>query len=97
MCISSRVHLSFATGQGCGDVDRLQPDHPPYDWFTNPDIKAKFKAKYGYELGVPVNWSAYVRANSNSTHENMKQKKAATPIPLAMSGIKMRTKKRGNE
>ena len=30
-----------------------------YDWFTNPDIKAKFKAKYGYELGVPVNWSAY--------------------------------------
>ena len=30
-----------------------------YDWFTNPDFKAKFKAKYGYELGVPVNWSAY--------------------------------------
>src|SRR6478672_11105798 len=30
-----------------------------YDWFTRPDIKAKFKAKYGYELGVPVNWSAY--------------------------------------
>ena len=22
-------------------------------------IKAAFKAKYGYELGVPVNWSAY--------------------------------------
>lgn len=30
-----------------------------YDWFTNPDIKARFMAKYGYELGVPVNWSAY--------------------------------------
>ncbi|QEX19054.1 ABC transporter substrate-binding protein [Hypericibacter terrae] len=30
-----------------------------YDWFTNPDIKAKFKAAYGYDLGVPVNWSAY--------------------------------------
>ncbi|TCK30227.1 carbohydrate ABC transporter substrate-binding protein (CUT1 family) [Ancylobacter aquaticus] len=30
-----------------------------YDWFTNPDIKAKFKAKYNYELGVPLNWSAY--------------------------------------
>jgi glycerol transport system substrate-binding protein len=29
------------------------------DWFDNPDLKAKFKAKYGYELGVPVNWSAY--------------------------------------
>ncbi|PZQ48315.1 MAG: ABC transporter substrate-binding protein [Rhodovulum sulfidophilum] len=30
-----------------------------YDLFTDPDIKAKFKEKYGYELGVPVNWSAY--------------------------------------
>ncbi len=30
-----------------------------YDWFTNPEIKAKFKAKYKYDLGVPVNWSAY--------------------------------------
>src|SRR5437588_7844545 len=30
-----------------------------YDWFQRPELKAKFKAKYGYELGVPVNWSAY--------------------------------------
>ncbi|SMF18686.1 carbohydrate ABC transporter substrate-binding protein, CUT1 family [Tistlia consotensis] len=30
-----------------------------YDWFTDPKIKAEFKAKYGYDLGVPVNWSAY--------------------------------------
>jgi glycerol transport system substrate-binding protein len=30
-----------------------------YDWFTDPDIKAQFKEKYGYDLGVPVNWSAY--------------------------------------
>ncbi len=30
-----------------------------YDWFTRPDLKAKFKELYGYELGVPVNWSAY--------------------------------------
>jgi glycerol transport system substrate-binding protein len=30
-----------------------------YDWFSDPDLKARFKAKYGYELGVPVNWSAY--------------------------------------
>ena len=29
------------------------------DWFERPDLKAKFKEKYGYELGVPVNWSAY--------------------------------------
>ncbi len=30
-----------------------------YDWFTDPDIKAQFKDIYGYDLGVPVNWSAY--------------------------------------
>ena len=30
-----------------------------YDLFKRPDIKAKFKEKYGYDLGVPVNWSAY--------------------------------------
>jgi len=30
-----------------------------YDWFQRQDFKDKFKAKYGYDLGVPVNWSAY--------------------------------------
>ncbi|MGB4220165.1 MAG: ABC transporter substrate-binding protein, partial [Smithellaceae bacterium] len=30
-----------------------------YDWFKRPEFKKKFKEKYGYELGVPVNWSAY--------------------------------------
>ncbi len=30
-----------------------------YDWFTNPEYKARFRETYGYELGVPVNWSAY--------------------------------------
>ncbi|MCC7700627.1 extracellular solute-binding protein [Janthinobacterium sp. GW460P] len=29
------------------------------DWFARKDLQAKFKAKYGYELGVPQNWSAY--------------------------------------
>ena len=29
------------------------------DWFARQDLKDKFKAKYGYELGVPTNWSAY--------------------------------------
>ena len=29
------------------------------DWFDRQDLKDQFKAKYGYELGVPVNWSAY--------------------------------------
>ncbi|WP_340676601.1 ABC transporter substrate-binding protein [Paraglaciecola sp.] len=29
------------------------------DWFSREDLKKQFFAKYGYELGVPVNWSAY--------------------------------------
>ena len=29
------------------------------DWFDRPELKKKFKDMYGYELGVPVNWSAY--------------------------------------
>ena len=29
------------------------------DWFDRADLQAQFKEKYGYDLGVPVNWSAY--------------------------------------
>lgn len=29
------------------------------DWFDRPDLQEQFKEIYGYELGVPVNWSAY--------------------------------------
>ena len=29
------------------------------DLFARQDLKDKFKAKYGYDLGVPLNWSAY--------------------------------------
>ncbi len=58
------IGLSFTTGPD-GKVYQL-PDQQfanlywfRYDWFTDPAIKAQFQAKYGYELGVPVNWSAY--------------------------------------
>ncbi len=30
-----------------------------YDWFQREDFRKQFKDIYGYELGVPVNWSAY--------------------------------------
>ncbi|MGB6006898.1 ABC transporter substrate-binding protein [Castellaniella sp.] len=30
-----------------------------YDLFNRPDLKEKFKAKYGYDLGVPITWTAY--------------------------------------
>ncbi|MBI1206496.1 MAG: extracellular solute-binding protein [Azospirillum sp.] len=30
-----------------------------YDWFQRADFKKQFQELYGYELGVPVNWTAY--------------------------------------
>ncbi len=29
------------------------------DWFDREDLQTAFQEKYGYPLGVPVNWSAY--------------------------------------
>ncbi len=29
------------------------------DWFERPDLQKRFKEIYGYDLGVPINWSAY--------------------------------------
>jgi glycerol transport system substrate-binding protein len=29
------------------------------DWFEREDLRNQFKAKYGYDLGVPINWTAY--------------------------------------
>ena len=29
------------------------------DWFEREDLQTQFKEIYGYDLGVPVNWSAY--------------------------------------
>ncbi|PZX16935.1 carbohydrate ABC transporter substrate-binding protein (CUT1 family) [Palleronia aestuarii] len=30
-----------------------------YDWFNDEQTRSDFQDEYGYELGVPVNWSAY--------------------------------------
>jgi glycerol transport system substrate-binding protein len=30
-----------------------------YDWFNDAKNQEDFRAEYGYDLGVPVNWSAY--------------------------------------
>jgi len=56
--------ISFTTGPD-GKVYQL-PDQQfanlywfRYDWFQRDDLKKKFKDRYGYDLGVPVNWSAY--------------------------------------
>jgi len=56
--------ISFTTGPD-GKVYQI-PDQQfanlywfRYDWFQRDDLKKKFKGIYGYDLGVPVNWSAY--------------------------------------
>lgn len=58
------IGLSFTTGPD-GKVYQL-PDQQfanlywfRADWFERDDLRAQFKSRYGYELGVPVNWSAY--------------------------------------
>ncbi|ABC33588.1 ABC-type sugar transport system, periplasmic component [Hahella chejuensis KCTC 2396] len=58
------IGLSFTTGPD-GKIYQL-PDQQfanlywfRYDWFQRDDLKKKFKEIYGYELGVPKNWSAY--------------------------------------
>ncbi|MCB2216498.1 ABC transporter substrate-binding protein [Desulfofustis glycolicus] len=56
--------ISFTTGPD-GKIYQL-PDQQfanlywfRYDLFKRPELQAQFKELYGYDLGVPVNWSAY--------------------------------------
>ncbi|MDP5071396.1 MAG: ABC transporter substrate-binding protein, partial [Congregibacter sp.] len=58
------IGISFTTGPD-GKIYQL-PDQQfanlywfRYDWFTTPAIQEQFEARYGYALGVPINWSAY--------------------------------------
>jgi glycerol transport system substrate-binding protein len=58
------IGISFTTGPD-GKLYQL-PDQQfanlywfRKDWFDRPDLKKQFKTRYGYDLGVPVNWSAY--------------------------------------
>jgi glycerol transport system substrate-binding protein len=62
--IEDFIGISFTTGPD-GKIWQL-PDQQfanlywfRKDWFDRPDLQERFKAKYGYDLGVPVNWSAY--------------------------------------
>jgi glycerol transport system substrate-binding protein len=38
------------------------------DWFARKDLQARFRAQFGYELGVPKNWSAYEDIASFFSH-----------------------------
>ena len=62
--IEDFIGISFTTGPD-GKIWQL-PDQQfanlywfRKDWFDREDLQERFKAKYGYDLGVPVNWSAY--------------------------------------
>src|SRR5258707_14019896 len=48
------------------------------------------------EIGLAAT-EVSVRGSSNSTQENMKQKNAANPMPLAINGTSILMKNRGNE
>lgn len=58
------IGLSFTTGPD-GKIYQLPSQQFANlywfraDWFERADLKSKFKELYGYELGVPLNWSAY--------------------------------------
>lgn len=58
------IGISFTTGPD-GKLYQL-PDQQfanlywfRKDWFDRADLQAQFRERYGYDLGVPVNWSAY--------------------------------------
>ncbi|VDC32068.1 ABC transporter substrate-binding protein [Pseudogemmobacter humi] len=58
------IGLKFTTAPD-GDLYQL-PDQQfanlywfRYDWFSDEKTRADFKEAYGYDLGVPLNWSAY--------------------------------------
>ena len=62
--IEDFIGLSFTTGPD-GKIYQLPTQQFAnlywfrYDWFNDPKNQADFKEAYGYDLGVPVNWSAY--------------------------------------
>jgi glycerol transport system substrate-binding protein len=64
LAVDDFIGKSFTTGPD-GKLYQL-PDQQfanlywfRHDWFQREDLRAQFLALYGYELGVPVNWSAY--------------------------------------
>ena len=58
------IGLDFVTGPD-GDVYQLPTQQFAnlywfrYDWFQREDLQEQFRDIYGYDLGVPTNWTAY--------------------------------------
>ncbi|MDI4639268.1 MULTISPECIES: ABC transporter substrate-binding protein [Halomonadaceae] len=58
------IGIQYTTGPD-GDIYQL-PDQQfanlywfRYDWFQREDLRKQFRERYGYDLGVPTNWTAY--------------------------------------
>ncbi|MBH9578179.1 ABC transporter substrate-binding protein [Inhella proteolytica] len=68
------IGLAFTTAPN-GDLYQL-PDQQfanlywfRHDWFSRPDLQRRFQTRYGYALGVPLNWSAYEDIAEFFSHE----------------------------
>jgi glycerol transport system substrate-binding protein len=64
MDIDDFMAISFVTAND-GEIYQL-PDQQfanlywfRYDWFNDEEMKKRFYSLFGYELGVPLNWTAY--------------------------------------
>ncbi len=58
------------------------------DWFARKDLQDKFKAKYGYDLGVPTNWSR-LRGHRQLLHqrrEGARRQEGLRPHGLRQEG-----------
>jgi glycerol transport system substrate-binding protein len=59
------------------------------DWFDRPEIQQAFKEKYGYDLGVPLNWSAYEDIAEFFTGREIDGKKVWGHMDFAKKGPDM--------
>ena len=64
LALDDFIGLPFTTGPD-GKLYQL-PDQQfanlywfRHDWFSRPELRKAFRQQYGYNLGVPQNWSAY--------------------------------------
>ncbi len=49
------------------------------DLFARQDLKDKFKAKYGYDLGVPLNWTR-LRGHRRVLHQRREERSTASRV-----------------
>jgi len=78
--VNDFIGKSFTTGRtarctAAGPAIR-QPLRFRADWFDRRDLRNQFKAKYGYDLGVPINWTAYEEIATSFTNDGEEHRPA---------------------